>query len=126
MNAKMRLFYFLLMGVGVLCSSDVRAESNSYIGKWYFDDVAACKAGVGIEDNGVIEYTSKSFDGYEVSCKISKVIARGSKTELMERCASEGDVTPAKETVEVVDGKLKRYWKDTTGKTGALTYSRCP
>lgn len=121
----------LMLGVIALCltsmidgSRKATANEGTYIGKWYSEGIDACKTEPGTDDNGLIAYTQRKFIGYENSCDIKKVVFDGPKAKLSGQCFAEGEAAAFNETVEVVDGKLKRSWRDGR-KNWSFTYKRC-
>lgn len=96
------------------------ASPVTYIGQWYAEGVEACKFSPGEQDNGLIAYNAKRFEGYESSCQIKSVKTRGSRFIITMRCSSEGDVSTVKEVLEVTETTLTRAGRF------PVTYRRCP
>lgn len=104
--------------------SPATADSD-WQGKWHFEKSAACKTKPGTEDNGLIAYTRNTFVGYEVTCKITKIVPSGAATELTEQCKAEGSSYTTKEIVEVIGNKLRRSARMDRRMT-ISEFRRCP
>jgi hypothetical protein len=99
-------------------------RTNFWIGRWYSDHVRVCRGRPG-ETEGLLTFTAKEFIGLENSCRITRVVPKGSAAELTLRCSGEGMTSTDREVVEVVDGKLRRTVV-VDGKPETFSYSRCP
>ena len=97
-------------------------QAPSYVGRWYIEDPAVCK---GRDQEGLLVYGAKQVEGYEYSCDVTRTRTKGKRTEVTLRCLGEGRTSIEKETVEVVDGRLKRTIK-VNGKARMVDYHRCP
>jgi hypothetical protein len=101
-----------------------KPSPTSYIGKWYSDDKSECKGKPG-EPGSPLVYTAKRIFGQEFACDVVRAIPRGPATELSLSCSGEGESYKESETVEVVEGRLRRA-TIVNGKRRTFTYSRCP
>lgn len=97
---------------------------NSWIGRWYVADPGVCGGRRG-ETDGLLVYTAKEFFGIENRCRIRSVAPKGAKFELALSCRGEGMTSNERETVEVVQGRLRRT-VIVGRKAEIFTYSRCP
>lgn len=102
--------------------SQTPGTPQSYLGRWYIEDPAVCKGPADTE--GLLVYGPKSVAGYEYSCDVIRTRTRGRRTDITMRCRGEGRTTIERETVEVVDGRLKRTLK-VEGKMRTGDYRRC-
>lgn len=96
----------------------------SFVGHWYVEDPAVCK-GSGGNTEGLVVYTPRRMEAYENLCDIVRTRAAGPRTDLTMRCRAEGTTSVEKETVEVVNGRL-RVTFHINGKTRSFDYRRCP
>jgi hypothetical protein len=99
-------------------------QAPSYVGRWYVEDPAVCK-GSGGNTEGLVVYTSKKMAAYENLCDIIRTRATGARTEITMRCRAEGTTSVEKETVELVNGRLRMTFS-IDGKTRTYDYRRCP
>ncbi|RTL77234.1 MAG: hypothetical protein EKK35_17875 [Bradyrhizobiaceae bacterium] len=111
--------------ISVVRSKDERlpteaSASKSFVGKWYAEKPDACRSKPGEQDNGLVVYSAKRFEGYESTCEITKVEPRANRFALTMKCSAEGETETVKENLELKDGKLVRLGRYT------VTYTRCP
>ncbi len=99
-------------------------DKPAYVGRWFVSSAAECKRERG-HPGGGITYTATQLLGAENTCKIVRTAKKGTTTELSLLCRGEGVTSKGSETVEVVQGKLRRTVK-VEGKLTTFTYSRCP
>ena len=95
-----------------------------FVGKWYVADAKVCN-GQFDETEGLITYTDKKAFGYESRCDIVRATPQGNRFELQLKCRAEGETSMERETVELMQGKLK-VTKTDGGKVFSFAYSRCP
>ena len=74
---------------------------------------------------GLLVYGPRTAEGYEYACDIARAHRSGARTDITLRCQAEGRTSIQKETVEVVDGRLRRTIK-VEGKIRTGEYRRCP
>jgi hypothetical protein len=120
-----------LLGVSLcLVASAAFAQTTAsnaakfFVGKWYVADAKVCKGQLD-GAQGLITYTDKKAFGYESRCDIVRATPQGNRFELQLKCRAEGETSMERETVELVQGKLK-VTKTDGGKVFSFTYSRCP
>jgi hypothetical protein len=101
-----------------------QAQTPDYVGRWYVGDASVCKKKTG-EAEGLLVYTAREFIGYESKCRITKTAPQGRATALTLRCRAEGETYDESETVEVVQGRLRRIVL-VEGKRTTFSYVRCP
>ena len=111
--------------ISVIRSKDERlaTEANahrSFVGKWYAEKPDACRSNPGEQDNGLIAYSQRKFEGYESICEIKKIVTRENRFALTMKCSAEGETAIVKENLELRDGKLVRLGRY------PVTYNRCP
>jgi hypothetical protein len=95
-----------------------------YIGRWYTGDKKICREPEGAGE-GLLTYRSREFVAIDTVCKITNVRASGERYDVAMSCASEGEDSPGRETLEVKQGRLERTV--TVGrKPVKFTYARCP
>lgn len=116
-------FLALLVAAAGSVSAQAQAPTSaSWTGRWYVQSAAVCKTKDG---EGLITYSVTDATGYESRCKIASATVQGTKTLLKLRCRAEGQTYTEQETLEVVNGKLRRT-VTVEGKARTFDYSRCP
>jgi hypothetical protein len=100
------------------------SSQESYVGRWYSDNVTECRARQDDLDE-TVTYTKDKMFGMENSCRILKKTPKGDGLELTMRCTGEGMTSTDRETLRVVNGKL-RVTRIINGKPITDAYSRCP
>jgi hypothetical protein len=123
-NRRLWIAIVLSAALQVTTSPAMAQEKPAYIGSWFTANAAECKR-PRRHPEGALTYTATELFGAESTCKIVRAAKRGSATELSLLCRAEGETTKDSETVEVVQGKLRRTVK-VEGKLMTFTYSRCP
>ncbi len=93
---------------------------KSFVGKWYAEKSDACRVKPGEQDNGLVVYSQRKFEGYESTCDITKAVPQGNRFTLTMKCNAEGETSIVKENLELRDGKLVRLGRY------PVTYTRCP
>lgn len=111
--------------MSVIRSKDERLATDasagrSFVGKWYAEKLDACRSKPGEQDNGLIAYSQRRFEGYESTCEITKIVPQGNRFALTMKCSAEGETAIARENLELRDGKLVRLGRY------PVTYTRCP
>jgi hypothetical protein len=122
----MRLFLFTLL-IAVWISpafSQTARTPPSYLGRWYIEDPAVCKGAAG-DTEGLLVYGRNTIEGHEYACDVVRARTKGPRTEISMRCRAEGRTSIEKETIEIVEGRLKRTIK-VEGKLRTGDYRRCP
>jgi hypothetical protein len=121
----------LSLGISLSVAGVSAAQAQSYLGRWYEKNPAVCKtppghqAPAGGKEESVLVYGSRKIEQYESVCTVTQTRAIGPRTEIAMRCRSEGETNVDKETVEVVDGRLRRTVR-VEGKAMSVDYRRCP
>jgi hypothetical protein len=105
-------------------SAKSASPGSAWIGRWYIDDKSVCRGQRG-ETDGLLVYTATEFFGIENRCRIRSIVPKGAKFELALSCRGEGMTSNERETVEVVQGRLRRT-VIVGRKAETFTYSRCP
>jgi hypothetical protein len=108
----------------VVSAAFAQTNAKFFVGKWYVQSPKDCK-GPPDGTQGLISYTDKKAFGYESRCDIARATPQGNRFELQLKCRAEGETSMERETVELVQGKLK-VTKTDGGKVFSFTYSRCP
>lgn len=111
--------------ISVIRSKDERlateaSANRSFVGRWYAEKPDACRSNPGEQDNGLVAYSQRKFEGYESTCEITKVVPKGNRFALTMKCSAEGETAIVKENLELRDGKLVRLGRY------PVTYNRCP
>jgi len=113
-----------LLCIGPALSQTTGPKAQPWIGRWYIEDPAVCKGPAG-DTEGLLVYGPRTAEGYEYACDIARAHRSGARTDITLRCQAEGRTSIQKETVEVVDGRLRRTIK-VEGKIRTGEYRRCP
>jgi hypothetical protein len=122
MTKRFAMFLALCIGACAGAAAQAQTPKAPWIGRWYVQSPAVCKTRDG---EGLITYSATDATGYESRCKIASATAQGSKTLLKLRCRAEGQTYNEQETLEVVNGKLRRTTM-VEGKSRTFDYLRCP
>lgn len=100
------------------------SDEEPWVGRWYTGDAKVCSGRRG-ESEGLLTYTATKAIGYESECRIVSKKRRGPATDIILACEGDGMVSRDRETLEVINGRLRRAVilerRPTT-----FTYSRCP
>jgi hypothetical protein len=95
-----------------------------FIGRWYTVDKKVCHEPDGAAE-GLLTYKAREFIAVESICKFTNMRMAGNHYDISMRCASEGEESSSRETVEADQRKLVRTV--TVGrKQMTFSYDRCP
>jgi hypothetical protein len=101
------------------------ANRPKFIDRWYADgNKKVCNADEGTAE-GLLTYKEREFVAIDTVCKFTGIRAAGGRYDISMRCASEGEDSPGRETLEVQQGKLQRTVVNGR-KAVTFTYDRCP
>jgi len=96
-------------------------DAGNFVGSWAAQ-AAWCNNATGPERP--IRITTTTFEGYENSCRISRVQQVNTAYEALLDCTSEGTTTQERVRMRVADDRLTLSWLDRAG-SSSTEFVRC-